>query len=306
MKYYWFILFTFKGQIMETKQIELENRFNEYAVREQYQDQWYDLIIPIMNKLNIDPEDEEIYFDTVNTFITILYILAEREQVMYHNLIEMIMDKSDIDNSISYLSSILDIGNQYGLWKYDQLPVNDNALKVKANYLMSKECELALNQCMYKLPMIVKPRKVKHHENNRGSGYLTQAHDSLILNNKHHISEICREFIDTVNQVPLKLNNSVLQNYQHKIDLDSIKEKQAQGYTLSSWEGIILAEQNINLLNQQTKEIVGSILQDNPFYLTHKYDTRGRCYAQGYHISYQGDSYCKALIELAEPELILG
>lgn len=291
-------------KLMEIKQIELEKVLNEYAVREQYQDQWYDLIISIMNKLNLDPEeDEEIYFDTVNTFITILYILAERKQIMYHNLIEMIMDKSDIDNSISYLSSILDLGSQYGLWKYDQLPVNDHALKVKANYLMSKECELALNQCMYKLPMIVKPRKVKYHENNRGSGYLTQSHDSLILNNKHHNSEICKEFLDIVNQVPLKLNHSVLQNYQHKIDLDSIKEKQSQGYTLSAGEAIILAEQNINQFNQQT-EIAASILEDNPFYLTHKYDARGRCYAQGYHINYQGDSYCKAMIELAEPELI--
>ena len=206
-------------ETMETKQIELENKFSEYAVREQYQDQWYELIIPIMNKLNIDPtEDEDIYFDTVNTFITILYIMGERKQVMYHNLIEMIMDKSDRTFSISYISSIMDIGNRYGLWKYDQLPVNDYALKVRANYLMSKECELALSQCMYKLPMSVPPKRVKHHENNRGSGYLTHENDSLILNNMHHNSEICKEFLDIVNQVPLKLNHSVLQNYQHKID----------------------------------------------------------------------------------------
>ena len=239
MKYYWFILFTFKGQIMETKQtkqieqIENENKFNEYAVKEQYEAQWYDLIIPIMSKLSIDPEEEEeLYFDTVNTFVTILYILAERKQVMYHNLIEMTMDKSEIESSISYLSSIIDIGSKYGLWKYDQLPVNDHALKVRANYLMSEECELALAQCMYKLPMIVPPKRVKWHESNRGSGYLTHDNDSLILNNKHHKSEICKEFLDIVNQVPLRLNQSVLQNYQHKIDLDSIKEKQSQGYTL--------------------------------------------------------------------------
>jgi DNA-directed RNA polymerase len=40
----------------------------------------------------------------------------------------------------------------------------------------------------------------------------------------------------------------------------------------------------------------------NRFWLTHKYDKRGRTYCQGYHVSYQGNDYNKACIEFADGE----
>jgi DNA-directed RNA polymerase len=42
----------------------------------------------------------------------------------------------------------------------------------------------------------------------------------------------------------------------------------------------------------------------NEFYLTHRYDKRGRCYAQGYHVNPQGNDWNKAVIELAEKEVV--
>jgi len=36
--------------------------------------------------------------------------------------------------------------------------------------------------------------------------------------------------------------------------------------------------------------------------LTHKYDKRGRCYSQGYHVNPQGNDWNKAVIEFAEKE----
>ena len=44
----------------------------------------------------------------------------------------------------------------------------------------------------------------------------------------------------------------------------------------------------------------------NKFYFTHKVDKRGRLYCQGYHINYQSASYKKAMIELANKEIIDG
>ena len=40
------------------------------------------------------------------------------------------------------------------------------------------------------------------------------------------------------------------------------------------------------------------------FYLTHRYDKRGRCYSQGYHINYQGNSWNKAVVEFANGEVV--
>ena len=46
--------------------------------------------------------------------------------------------------------------------------------------------------------------------------------------------------------------------------------------------------------------------QGNRFYLTHKVDKRGRIYAHGYHINTQGSAFKKAMLELADGELIKG
>jgi DNA-directed RNA polymerase len=44
----------------------------------------------------------------------------------------------------------------------------------------------------------------------------------------------------------------------------------------------------------------------NRFYLTHAVDKRGRAYARGYHITSQGTSFKKAMIELAQEEIVEG
>jgi DNA-directed RNA polymerase len=44
----------------------------------------------------------------------------------------------------------------------------------------------------------------------------------------------------------------------------------------------------------------------NEIYLTNKVDKRGRIYAQGYHITTQGTSFKKAMLELAHEELVTG
>lgn len=47
-------------------------------------------------------------------------------------------------------------------------------------------------------------------------------------------------------------------------------------------------------------------LSGKPIYFNHKYDKRGRIYAQGYHFNTQGTSYEKACINLCKQELITG
>ena len=42
----------------------------------------------------------------------------------------------------------------------------------------------------------------------------------------------------------------------------------------------------------------------NHFYLTHRYDKRGRTYAQGYYINPQGNEWNKAVLEFADKEIV--
>ena len=133
-------------------------------------------------------------------------------------------------------------------------------------------------------------------------------HDSLILNGKWYQGSICREYLDTVNSVQLCLNHDVIELFEHKLDKQSIIDKvilnnAINGTNTNPETAAKQAENNWHLMLKQTT--VGTkLLEGRVFYLTHKYDTRGRCYAQGYHFNYQSDSYCKAMIELVNTELI--
>ena len=40
------------------------------------------------------------------------------------------------------------------------------------------------------------------------------------------------------------------------------------------------------------------------FYMDHAYDCRGRCYAQGYLVSYQGSSFKKSIVQFANKEVV--
>ena len=267
-------------------QIELERLFSQKFVENKFSGQWNNVLKPITSLL--DPEDKEAKKLT-RTLVYLLYLLSEREAISYHNLIEMTMDKSDMEGSIVFVSKVLDLGVRFNLWRYDQLPLkveNGYALNVRANYTTTDECKAALANVMYALPMVVEPVKVRDHVNNRGSGYLlTTEHDSLILNGKWYRGSICREYLDTVNSVKLSLNQDVISLFQHKLDKESIinnviLNNAVNGTNTNPESAAKQAEDNWNLLLKQT-EISTKLLESKVFYLTHKYDTRGRCYAQG-------------------------
>jgi DNA-directed RNA polymerase len=50
----------------------------------------------------------------------------------------------------------------------------------------------------------------------------------------------------------------------------------------------------------------GLLTLGNEFWITNKYDRRGRTYSIGYHINPQGTDYNKAVLELSRKEVITG
>jgi hypothetical protein len=128
--------------------------------------------------------------------------------------------------------------------------------------------------------------------NNHDSGYLTHS-DCLILGqNNDHSHDICIDVINTQNKIPLKLETEFLSTVEEmpKKPLDTVEK-------LHQW-GVFKADSYSRYLL-----IAG---QGNRFWLTNKVDTRGRLYAQGYHISTQGSAFKKAMIEFAHEEIVTG
>lgn len=153
-----------------------------------------------------------------------------------------------------------------------------------------------LKQYQYLPPMLVPPLEVK---TNRGSGYLTLPADSLILQDNHHDGDICLDSINRFNQVALSANLEVVRNIRnHWKDIDSPRD----GENISDYKKRRDAFEVFEKYAFFTIALMAEM--GNEFYLTHKYDKRGRTYCQGYHINYQGNSWCKAVVEFAEKELV--
>lgn len=158
-----------------------------------------------------------------------------------------------------------------------------------------RELQKELDQFQYPIPCIVPPKKLK---TNRDTGYYTIT-NSAILRNNHHDEDIYLEHLNRLNSIKLQLNTEVVRLVQNKWkNID----KQKEGETLPEFRRRQKAFRKFDRTSRDVIEAL--VIQGNQFYLTHKYDKRGRCYSMGYHVNYQGNDWCKAVIELEKGEIV--
>ena len=153
-----------------------------------------------------------------------------------------------------------------------------------------------IEQYMYLPPMLVPPLKV---HGNRGSGYLTNRNDSLILKDNHHEGELCLDHINRCNSIPLSVNPNVVKAIRnHWKGIDHMRN----GETFKDYQMRLDA---FDKYERTTYRVIDMLLENgNQFWLTHKYEKRGRTFCQGYHLTYQGNDWNKACLELYEKEII--
>lgn len=146
-----------------------------------------------------------------------------------------------------------------------------------------------IDNSQYLPPMVCEPQELL---NNFMSGYLTH-NDSLILGpSNHHDGDICLDVLNTMNKVALKLDLDFLCTVEEEptFDLDTQDKK-------DQWL-------QFKKTSYRFYDLIQS--QGNKCWLTHKVDKRGRIYSQGYQVNSQGTSFKKAMLELANEELVEG
>lgn len=273
-------------------QKKLESIFDKNKVLEQYKNQW----IPVLKMYPWNLCVTENMEPTLQMCLNILNTLAQRPAgYMFHNLVEILLTRTkeyeNFETNVYAITFVLNQGAIHKMWSFDQVTWSTGSnIKVRPIYGFNPECQNALNKCMYKLPMIVRPKKVKG--NNRRSGYLTYQ-DSLLLNNKHHREFINHKFLNRVNNTALVLNHHLFNYFEPTFDTKGVSDPVE----------VQRIKDNNNLFKQQLK-LVADILGKDRFWLTHKYDYRGRFYCQGFHVNYQATGFNKASVEFAKKELI--
>lgn len=121
---------------------------------------------------------------------------------------------------------------------------------------------------------------------------------SLILGGRHnhHEGNICLDHINRMNRIELKLNRPFLRKYE-----------EAPTFTFTNKDGSHSQEKEDqwkNFIRTSYRAYIKLVRGGNRFYLNHKDDKRGRCYATGYHVNTQGTAFKKAIVQLAQTEIV--
>ncbi len=171
-----------------------------------------------------------------------------------------------------------------------------STLIVAINITQDVQHELDLFQ--FPLPMVVEPKQVI---SNRDTGYLSDPVNkgSVILKKNHHEDDVCLDHINRMNKVRFKLDMEtahMIQNSWRNLD------KPKEGETKEDFEK---RKKAFDKYDRTAKAVMAEINRiGDHFHLTHKYDKRGRVYSQGYHVNYQGAAWNKAVIQLADAEVV--
>lgn len=194
-------------------------------------------------------------------------------------------DKRD---SIATVAEMIAVLCQTDVFNINRYTAN-GSFYVVSNLIPDQALLDAIQRSVYLPPMVCEPADI---ESNYESPYLT-FHDCQILGREAcHDKEICLDVLNIQNKVPLALNCTFLDRCPEEAthDLDTIEKQQL-------WDQF----------KAQSADVYKEMIRHgNRFYIPNKPDTRGRIYSQGYHINPQGTAYKKAMLQLADTEVIQG
>ena len=164
-------------------------------------------------------------------------------------------------------------------------------------FTIPADVQQELDRFQFPLPMVVRP---KHITKNTDTGYLhSGAHGSIILKDNHHEDDVCLDHINCMNKMRFCINLDtalMVKNQWRNLD------KPKAGETHYDFQK---RKKAFEKYDKHAYRVMSLICEEgNEFYLTNKYDKRGRIYAQGYYINPQGTEWNRAVIEFAEQEII--
>lgn len=162
-------------------------------------------------------------------------------------------------------------------------------------FLISDDVQSELDRFQYPLPMVVEPKELLCNKDN---GYLT-SRGSVILRNNHHEEDVCLDHINRVNKTGFRINMDTAKMIRNRWrHLDKPKEGESHEEFQDRRRAFEKYDRTANHMIEALSQMSDVI------YLTHKYDKRGRIYCQGYHVTYQGATWNKAVLEFANGEVV--
>lgn len=190
----------------------------------------------------------------------------------------------DIAMGVKTASELIVIMAEADLWDVHLASNSETgSITIESKYTLTDETKYLIERCKYLPPMICTPDEIV---NNNTSGYLT-FNESVVLNDNHKLP-ISLDVLNIMNKVSLSIDEHVLEYIEESKKVLDTSEKRIQFEELS----------------KDSEQVYIDMLPYNKFYMVHAFDSRGRSYCKGYHITYQGTQYKKALINLNKKVII--
>lgn len=194
-------------------------------------------------------------------------------------------DKRDAILTMSEILAVLCNTDVFDLIKEDR----EASLMLVSRIPLEKNLVAYIENSTYLPPMVCKPLPL---ENNYSSGYLSYK-DSLVLGKgNHHDGDLCLDALNIMNGVALRIDEQFLTKCEEVPNHEFSSAEERDQWSRFKWQSYCFYEMLVKMGNRM--------------YLTHKPDKRGRIYAQGYHITTQGSAFKKAMLELANEEVVDG
>lgn len=197
------------------------------------------------------------------------------------------LEYPDIFDAVRTVSEMLAVCVDVGLYDIALAGTTDEGLMMICScYSLPEELLQYINQTKYLPPMICPPNLVYE---NYDYDYLTERSSKILRSHNHHDMPLALDVLNLMNQQALSLDLRVLNEIEEsKKPLDTAEKAN-----------------NFHRMVSASRVVYQTMIDSgNRFYLTWKYDKRGRIYCQGYHITCQGSQYKKAILEFADKYVI--
>lgn len=160
---------------------------------------------------------------------------------------------------------------------------------------ISQDVQEELDRYQFPLPFIIEPREVR---TNSETGMYT-SFGSIILKKNHHDDDVCLDHINRVNKMQFKIDHRVVKFVKNEWrNLDKCKEGETR-------DDFAKRKRAFEKYDRTAHDVIAQVTEESDtFHLGHKYCKRGRTYCQGYHVTYQGNAWNKAVINFANEELV--
>ena len=241
----------------------------------------------VFNEIKADLDLKAFINDTGIDFdlaIKTLAYMAIYKRLTLDMLVAMLFrpkgNKSSDKKRLITVTNAVEQMARHRLFNYDT-DKNQAIVRFELDDKVQKE----ISAFQYPLPLIVPPKLIKH---NMSSAYYQKQKQSVLLHKRTTRRDVCLEHLNLMNQVAFSINTKVLKKAKNEWS-EHGKYTKNQIDRFNRYCGI-----SQNLMTEN----------GNEFYFSHRYDYRGRCYCEGYYLNYQGNDYCKSVIEFANKEIV--